>query len=236
MRPAGWLKVDFHTHTAEDPKDFIRYSARELIDAAAAKGFDALAVTNHDASLFDPGLERYAAERGILLLPGVEITASGCHIVVINPRFVPNPRGCDLRDLAALRDEASLFIAPHPFFHFFKSLHEKLFLVLRHIDAIEFTCYHHPLLNLNKKAMRTARETGKPLVGNSDSHNLRQFGKTFTLVQAEKSLPAIVAAVKEGRCRVETVPLSLRMMLRVVVNFATVEKMRRMIDRKPHRG
>jgi predicted metal-dependent phosphoesterase TrpH len=231
-RPAGWLKIDFHVHTSEDPKDIIRYSARALIDAAARQGFDALSITNHDALLFDDALERYAAARNVLLLPGVEVTASECHIVVINPRFVPDPRGYDLRDLKTLRNDASLFIAPHPFFHLFKSLQDKLFLILPLIDAIEFTCYHHPLLNLNKKAVATAKDTGKPLVGNSDSHNIRQFGKTYTLVQADKTVPAVISAVKEGRCRVQTEPLSLWMLLRIVVNFATVEKMRRLIDRK----
>jgi predicted metal-dependent phosphoesterase TrpH len=231
-RPEGWLKVDFHAHTAEDPKDIISYSARELIDEAARQGFDALSITNHDALLFDGALERYAAARNVLLLPGVEVTASGCHIVVVNPQFIPRPRGYELRDLKILKTDASLFIAPHPFFHLFKSLQDKLFLVLPLIDAIEFTCYHNPLFNLNKKAVRTAKDTGKPLVGNSDSHNLRQFGKTYTLVQAEKTVPAIISAVKEGRCRVQTEPLSLWMLLRIIVNFATFEKIRRLIDRK----
>ena len=28
------LKVDFHTHTADDPKDYISFSSKELIDRA----------------------------------------------------------------------------------------------------------------------------------------------------------------------------------------------------------
>ncbi len=43
------LKIDLHTHSGEDPQDRIGYSTRELIDRAATLGFDALAVTNHNA-------------------------------------------------------------------------------------------------------------------------------------------------------------------------------------------
>ena len=36
------LKVDLHTHTADDPVDRIPYSTGELIDRASARGYDAL--------------------------------------------------------------------------------------------------------------------------------------------------------------------------------------------------
>jgi len=227
------LKIDFHTHTREDRKDFILYTARELIDAAAARGFDALAITNHDTFLFTAELERYAEGKGILLIPGIEITADGCHVVIINPRFSPDPRGYKLTDLRRLRHEDSLVIAPHPFFHLFRSLKDKLFPLLDLIDAIEFNCYHNSLLNLNKKGVRAAREHGKPLVGNSDSHKLKQFGMTYTLVESEKNIPAIVQAVKAGRCEVKTRPMSAWTMLGIIFNFLTYERMRRLVDKRP---
>ena len=39
------LKVELHTHTADDPVDAIPHSTFELIDRAAALGYDALAIT-----------------------------------------------------------------------------------------------------------------------------------------------------------------------------------------------
>lgn len=227
------LKIDFHTHTREDRKDFIYYTARELIDAAAARGYDALAITNHDMFLFTPALARYAEEKGVLLLPGIEITADGCHVVIINPRFTPDPAGYALKDLGKLRHEETLIIAPHPFFHLFRSLKARLFPLLEYIDAVEFTCYHNSLLNWNTKAVRAALEYGKPLVGNSDAHKLNNFGMTYTLVESEKSIPAIVRAVKAGRCEVRTRPISVWTMLGIMASVLTFERMRRLVDKRP---
>jgi len=226
------LKVDFHTHTAEDHRDFITYSARELIDRAAEKGYDALAITCHDALLRRPSLDRYAEEKGILLLPGVEITLGGGHVVVINPRFSPRPKGYGLADIRSLRSEDGLFIAAHPYFPFFPSLQRKLVPLLPWIDAVEVTSYHNALIDFNRKAIRMAHLHGKPLVGDSDCHNLLQFGKTFTLVDAEKSLESIVRAVRAGRCEVRTEPIALGAMALLFAHSLTVEKARRIIENR----
>ena len=65
----SWLKVDLHTHTSEDLQDRISYNAFQLIDKAALKGFDALAITNHDFVLYNDELVEYAEKKGILLIP-----------------------------------------------------------------------------------------------------------------------------------------------------------------------
>src|SRR5512139_2457420 len=79
------LKADLHLHTAEDPLDRIRYTAKELISKAADEGFDVLSITNHHRVTFNPELFSYARERGILLIPGVEITIRRRHVLVLNP-------------------------------------------------------------------------------------------------------------------------------------------------------
>ena len=78
------LKVDLHLHTADDPVDRISYSSSALVDRAATLGFDALAITLHDHQLDDRWLRDYARERGVLLIPGVERTVGGRHVLLIN--------------------------------------------------------------------------------------------------------------------------------------------------------
>lgn len=220
------LKVDFHTHTADDPKDYINFSAEKLIDRAARLGFDALAITNHDVVTLNRDIEKYANERGLLLIPGVELTLSKKHILLINPDPDTIPSLHKLEDLKRIRSASNLVIAPHPFFPGFKCLGRKLETHLTLFDAIEYSFFYNHLINRNRKALRLAGDSNKPLVGDSDCHNIWQIGYTYTLVEAEKNIPSIVAAVKQGRTEVVTTPLPVPTMARVAVNFALGDRLK----------
>ncbi len=219
------LKVDFHTHTADDPEDYIDFSSKQLIDRAAGLGYDAIAITNHNIVTNRPGLARYAEERGILLIPGVELTLSGKHVVVINPPFAQNPGLTSLDELPAVRSETSLVIAPHPYYPGLKCLWSKLAEHIDAFDAVEFSFFYSRLINPNRRAVDAASASGKPLVGSSDCHNIWQVGFTYSLVDAEKDIPSIIAAVKAGRVEVGTTPLSLPQMFRIAVNFALGDRL-----------
>jgi predicted metal-dependent phosphoesterase TrpH len=222
---AGKLKIDFHTHTADDPKDYIDYSSEELIDRASALGFDAVAITNHDVITGGRRLEKHAEARGILLIPGVELTLSNKHVVVINPPFDGDPGIKTIEELTAVRTDSCLVIAPHPFYPGFKCLRSKLLDHIAAFDAIEFSFFYSRLINRNKPAVKVARAARKPLVGSSDCHNIWQVGSTYSLIRAEKNVASIVAAVKAGRVEVGTTPLSMLAMMRVAVNFAIGDRL-----------
>ncbi len=226
MGMAKMLKVDFHTHTADDPRDYIGFSAEKLIEQAARLGIDAIAITNHDVVTFSRELEEKAAKLGVLLIPGIELTLSNKHVLVINPDFRAAPDFGLLEDLAEIRNATNLVIAPHPFYPGFKCLGSKLAEYIEHFDAVEFSFFYNHLINRNKKAVRFAQAHGKPLVGSSDCHNIWQIGATCTLVEAEKNISSVIAAVKDGRVQVSTSPLSLLTMMRVAVNFALGDRLK----------
>jgi predicted metal-dependent phosphoesterase TrpH len=219
------LKIDFHTHTSDDPKDYIDFSSEQLIDRAAALGFDALAITNHFVVTFTPDMEKYAAERGLLLIPGTELTLSNSHVVIINPDIERDPEMHSLADLAGRDNSQSLIIAPHPYYPGFKCLRSKLGENIAAFDSIEFSFFYSHFINPNKKAVETAREHDKPLVGSSDCHNIWQVGYTYSLVEAEKNIPSIIAAVKQGKVEVVTTPLPLATMVRVGINWVLGDKL-----------
>src|SRR5687768_2788769 len=81
---SAMLKVELHTHTSDDPADPIPHSAIELIDRAADLGYDALAITLHDKQFDVCSLAAYAAGRGLVLIPGVEKTIEGRHVLLLN--------------------------------------------------------------------------------------------------------------------------------------------------------
>src|SRR6185295_3384320 len=110
------LKADLHIHTADDPADPIPYSTFDLIDRAAQLGYDVLAITLHDRQLDTAPFRDYAASRGIVLVPGIERTIHGRHVLLLNYSRAAESVNA-FEDLVRLRErEHGLVIAPHPFF------------------------------------------------------------------------------------------------------------------------
>ena len=201
------LNVDLHLHTSEDPADNIPYDGEALIDRAAACGLDAIAITLHDRQLMSARLTAYARERGILLIPGVERTIRGKHVLLLNfPAEAAEARDFDaVRELK--RRGSGLVVAPHPFFPGRTPLRSLLDAHADLFDAVEWSYFWTPAFNFNARAARWARARGTPIVGNSDAHDIRRPGRTFSVVEAERDADAICAAIREGRVELRTSPV-----------------------------
>ena len=210
------LKVELHTHTADDPVDRIPHTTLQLIDHAASLGYDALAITLHERQLNLDRAAAYAAERGIVLIPGVERTVEGRHVLLLN--FATGAEQvCTFRDLARLKArQPGLVVAPHPFFPGNVCLGRELERYAHLFDAVECNAMYARGANFNRRAERWARRQGKPLVGNCDVHRLWQLGSTYSLVDAAPDADAICAAIGAGRVRVESRPLSWMDVARVM--------------------
>ncbi len=204
------LKIDLHLHTGEDPKDrYIPYSARELLRKASEYKFDAIAIANHTEVLYTDALRDYAEQLGIVLIPGVEACVEGKHVVLVNCRqHQQYRRALTFQTLRAYAGQETLIIAPHPFYPKSYCLHEKLEQHIEVFDAIEYSHLHFRLVNFNKKAVALTEKYHLPLVGTSDAHHMSQFGTTYSLVKAEKTIPAILEAIKRKQVQVVTAPLS----------------------------
>jgi predicted metal-dependent phosphoesterase TrpH len=203
------LKIDLHTHTSDDPSDRVPYSTCDLIDRAAELGFDALAVTLHDRQLDPAPWRSYAKARGVILIPGIERTIEGRHVLLLNfSRAAESVES--FADLTRLkqRESAGLVIAPHPFFPAGSALLGCMNLHADLFDAVEYNAMFTSLVNFNVLGERWARRHGKPMVGNGDVHRLEQLGTTYSLVDAAPDPDAICAAIAAGRVEVKARPLS----------------------------
>jgi len=202
------LKVELHAHTNLDPVDRIAHSTEQLIDRACALGYGALAVTLHD-KYFDPApFLEYAKARGLVLMSGVERTVGGKHLLLVN--FPPEAAAVrTVEDVAALKVRSEgLVIAPHPFFPAPTALGQAINAWKDVIDAVEINAMYTRHVDFNRKAVAWALQHRRPLVGNSDVHVLEQLGTTYSLVDAEPRADAICEAIRAGRVRVRTEPLS----------------------------
>jgi predicted metal-dependent phosphoesterase TrpH len=199
------LKVDLHLHTAEDPLDHIRYTAKELISKAADESFDVISVTNHHQLTFNQDLSSYAQQRGILLIPGIEMTIQRRHVLVLNPP--PHKTCSDFLSLSKLRRPETLIVAPHPYFPGTYSLNGYLLKHLHLFDALEYCHFYSPMINFNQRALEVCQSFRFPLIGNSDAHFLSQLGTTYSLIHAERNLESIFAAIRANQVEVVTRPL-----------------------------
>ena len=213
------LKADLHTHTSEDPRDIIKYNAYSLIDKAARLGFDVLAITNHDLVTYNKKLVKYAEKKDILLIPGMEATLSGKHVLVLNPQFNNNLNGRSIRSLPKLKSDKNLIIAPHPFFPQSKSLKSLFFTYAPYFDALEFSHCYNNMVNFNKKTIQVSEQQNLPLIGTSDCHFLWEFGSTYSLIDSKKDPHAIIEAVKNGKIEVCSTPLPFLSMLRIAYKY-----------------
>lgn len=227
------LKVDLHIHTSDDPIDPIPHTTFELIDRAAELGFDAVAITLHDHQLDLAPFRAYAATRRIVLIPGVERTIEGRHVLLLNySRAADSVYSFD--DLARLRErEEGLVIAPHPYFPAGSALRGALNRHAELFDAVEWNAMFTTYVNFNAMAQRFARRHGKPMVGNSDAHRLGMLGTTYSLVDAAPDADAICAAILAGRVEIAATPLTFATAARIMAELYATGLVTR---RKPNPG
>jgi len=174
------LKCDLHLHTSEDPRHQLNYSAKELIQEASKKGYQVVSITNHNTVTYDQELAEYAHHKGILLIPGVEATVMGKHVLIYGVE------GTDEKwdkltffDLKRLKARGAFIVAPHPFYPNYNCLGNLLDRFFTLFDAVEYSHLYTKKLNFNLKAQNFAKSKGMPLLGLSDAHSLKQISPTL---------------------------------------------------------
>lgn len=206
------LKANLHLHSSEDPADghAISYSFKEAIDRAHALGFEVLAITLHHIFGYTNELAQYAAGKSILLIPGIELSVEGRHVLVLNcDKDVEEVKTFD--DLRRYRQtHANIFVmAPHPYYPILSlqgalGTHRELF------DAVEQSWFYTKFIDRNRPAREFAQKHQLPYVATSDTHILKNLNRSYALVEAEeKTIPAFFAALKAGRVHNVARPLSL---------------------------
>ena len=208
------LKTDLHIHTSEDPEDLILYSATDLIDMAHRLGYSVLAITNHNCVTYSEYLRDYARERGIVLIPGMEATIQGRHILLHNLDFKQVKRD-KIANLEYLKRPDNLIVAPHPYFPSPVALRGMLRRHVNLFDAVEHCHCYTERLDFNRPAIKFAKEHNLPMIGTSDAHQRCQFHTTYSLIEAEPDPESVIQAVKSGKVRIVTRPLPLFLILKI---------------------
>ncbi len=92
-------KIDFHVHTPASScyLDHIDTSrgptyARDIIAAARAMGLEAIVITDHNTAQGIEAVRKAAADTGMVVFPGMEISARGGHILAMFDPSTPIER------------------------------------------------------------------------------------------------------------------------------------------------
>lgn len=102
----AWVRGFFHVHAEHSHDGF--GTLAEAAQAAARLGADFLVLTEHNA--LHP--ERPLRQEGVLVVPGVEISAEAGHVIAIGLRELPEERGESV--LRAIADAGGHAILAHP--------------------------------------------------------------------------------------------------------------------------
>ena len=201
--PGFVLSVELHSHSA------LSYDGRDpvemLLEQARAVGLDALAVTDHDEIDASLDAAAKASDYGLVGIPGMEVTSAAGHVLAIGVReAVPTGLPFD-ETLGEIRSRGGIAVVPHPFQESRSGVAANVSRRdLASADAIEI--YNSRLLTgrANRQAEKFAEEHDLPMTAGSDAHIAEMVGQAVTRVDTdERSLEAILDAVRDGRTSVE---------------------------------
>lgn len=195
-----WLRGNLHTHTTVsdgtgDPED--------VVAAYGAAGYDFLAISDHDAFV-DP--DDYRAETGLVLLPAVEVTANGPHLLHVGAREAVDPDTDRQAVLDGIDAGEGFAVLNHPswqeaYAHWSQEALTRLegyagieiynAVIERHPGAATATDRWDRLLSTGRRAWGYA---------NDDTHGPGEIAQGWNVVQVDERTPgAILEALAAGR-------------------------------------
>lgn len=194
-----WYRGNLHTHTTRSDG---RRDPQVVVDDYAARGYDFLMISDHDALTAPSELD----DRGMVLIPGNEITARGPHTLHVNAhrRIEPVADRQSVIDEIASNPE-SFAIMAHPNWHpDFNHLPQISLEALQGYVGIEI--YNGVIERLSGSPYATDRwdqllGQGRRVWGfaNDDSHLDGDVELGWNMVQtADRSVAGIVDAMRRG--------------------------------------
>ena len=191
------MKFDLHVHShhSKDSKS----THDDILNAARKRGIDGFAICDHDTVEGGLACEKRALELGlrITVIPGVEVSSSKGHILVLGVRENIEPLLSPEETIHRARKLGGTIIIPHPFK---QSSHGIGSFEGLDIDAVEVFNSRCLFNDANHKAEAEAKRLGIPGVAGSDSHIPEMVGQAYTEIDAsENTLEAVLRAIREGK-------------------------------------
>jgi predicted metal-dependent phosphoesterase TrpH len=175
--PAGWVRVDLHSHTMWSGDSTT--TPDEVAEAVVASGLDVLCITDHNAVR---GAVELASQLSCRVIIGEELRTHAGEIIglFLTERI---PMGTPPAEAAAaIRAQSGVVYVPHPFDPMRRNMAEPALYDLAHaglLDAVEVLNAKTSLRSLNERAAHFAEEFGLAAGAGSDAHVPDALGAAY---------------------------------------------------------
>ncbi|MCM8821944.1 MAG: hypothetical protein NC831_03920 [Candidatus Omnitrophica bacterium] len=201
----NWLKGNFHIHTTRSDGVF---SPQDVINKYFELGYDFLSFSDHDVLITEKDY-KLLDNKGLILIPGVEISASGVHLLYIDAAeeiYPDSSRQKVLNDIQAIFNKTGkgFAIINHPDWQN-EFNHCSIEQMMEWTGYLGIEIYNGVIGRLdgnqyaiNKWDILLSKEKKVWGFANDDSHRPGDYGLGWNVVFAEKYPESIIDAVRKG--------------------------------------
>lgn len=211
------IKLDLHVHTCYSHDGLI--TPEELVKYTCRAGLDGVAITDHNRV---DGALKLAKKLDLLIVPGMEVSSAGGHIIGLNiSEHIPSRLSIE-ETVERIHELGGIAVVCHPY-SLIKSMLKRISLSSK-IDAIEvINASAFPFTRSVNYARQLAAKLRLPQVAGSDAHYAPEIGSAYTLINSERDLEDILKAIRKGLCEPmgKGIPLKIRIkkqILRLIAN------------------
>ena len=168
------MKIDLHIHTNFSWDGFS--SPKEVVDSAVQKGIDCICIVDHNEVKGAIEAMKYAFDKNILVLPGIEILSLEGDILGINVKKIIPDFLAPEETIQEIKKQGGMAVIPHPFWPLSNLKNNRK--ALLSADAIE-------VLNadmfrfINKKALLFYKKYNLAFTAGSDAHRAKFIGRAY---------------------------------------------------------
>lgn len=198
--PAGWVRVDLHSHTMWSGDSTT--TPEEIEESVAEAGLDVLCITDHHAIRGARELAPRLAELGCRVIVGEEMrTHHGEIIGLFLSERIPHGEH-SVAAAQAIRAQGGLVYVPHPFDPTKRNLAEPALVGLVEaglVDAIEVLNAKTSLTSLNQRAADFAAANDLAAGAGSDGHVPHALGAAYVEMPDFEGPAEFLQSLRVGR-------------------------------------
>ncbi|MCX8081878.1 MAG: CehA/McbA family metallohydrolase [bacterium] len=189
----NWYKGNLHTHTnISDGK----YTAEEICELYSKKGYQFIAITDHNI------ISKEIQHKNMLVMRGVELHPEGFHIVGIEVKngFASEETTIQ-KVIDMLKENSSLVIIAHPYWSGKTSSDLLQLNGYTGIEVYNNVCHHLIGKGYSSIHLDEVLQTGKKIFGFAvdDSHSEEHIGSGFIMVRSSRcDKEDIALSIKKG--------------------------------------